>query len=218
MRKLAKLPIPTVLRDSASTWLAEYVADSDSEARRTRYRHPEIKETIRRETGWKCVYCESKLGHNTPGDIEHKIPTSKNEALRFEWANLTSACTECNRRKGAYYEIGAEFLDPYLDDVEGCLVHLGPLVYWMPGEPRAEVTVRTLELDSGKRVQLFERKRDTLEKVRALQEVTSAPASDILRALRQDELAKMCEPTSEYSAMVCAYLAAVASREGPLIA
>jgi hypothetical protein len=82
----------------------------------------------------------------TPGDIEHKVPSSKNRRLHFVWSNLTVACTECNRRKLDYYEIGAEFLDPYSDPVEDCLIHLGPIVYLAPGHQRAEITVRTLSL------------------------------------------------------------------------
>ena len=93
---------------------------------------PEL--TLKEETGFKCVYCESKIGHNTPGDIEHKIPSSKDEDQHFAWNNLTIACTECNRRKNDYYVIGNEFLDPYSDDVENVLEHHGPLVYWKNSE------------------------------------------------------------------------------------
>ena len=209
MRAMTKGPIPSVLAENAVAWLAEYRADKESMTKRTRYRHPEIKQALREETSWKCVYCESKIGHNTPRDVEHKVPTSKDEARHFEWMNLTIACTECNRRKGDYYEKGSEFLDPYADDVEICLLHLGPFVYWVPGHARAEATVRVLDLDSDRRFALFERKRDTLEKARALLEVQSAAASDLLRALRRDEVARMCERGAEYSAMVRSYVGRV---------
>jgi HNH endonuclease len=206
MRRLAKVPIPTVLAANGEAWLAAFLADSSSANDRMRYRHPEIKEALRSETGWKCVYCESKIGHNAPGDIEHKVPTSKRRDLHFVWENLTIACAECNRRKNDYYEEGEEFLDPYLDDVEECLVHLGPLVYWKPGHARAEISVRTLELDSGKRAALLERKRDTLEKARSLLDLIKATSTGLLRALRQDELDRMHRLDAEYSAMVLAYV------------
>lgn len=205
MRRLTKLPVPTVLAANCAAWLGDYLADKDSATKRTRYRHPDIKQAIREETGWKCVYCESKLGHNTPGDIEHKVPSSRNDQLHFEWANLTSACTECNRRKNDYFEPEAAFLDPYVDDVEACLLHLGPLVYWAPGHQRAETAVRILEL-SGQRTALLDRKRDVLEKARALLDLQRA-GTDLLRALRRDEVEKMCDVTAEYSAMVRAYVA-----------
>lgn len=206
MRHLTKLPIPTVLADNATAWLSEFLADRQSMKKKTRYRHPEIKQTLRKETGWKCVYCESKIGHNTPGDVEHKVPSSKDETLHFEWTNLTVACTECNRRKNDYFEKDEEFLDPYTDDVEACLVHLGPLVFWTPGHARAEISVRILELDSGRRAALVDCKRDVLEKARALLELVSSAGSDMMRALRRDEVARMCRVDAEYSAMVRVYV------------
>ena len=134
MRRLAKQPIPTLLIMNSAAWLADYLLDLSSPTKKYRYREAEIKNALREETGWKCVYCESKIGHNTPGDVEHKIPSSKDRTLHFEWSNLTIACTECNRRKSDYYEENNGFLDPYADDVEEVLLHLGPLVYWKPGD------------------------------------------------------------------------------------
>jgi 5-methylcytosine-specific restriction endonuclease McrA len=212
MRRLAKLPIPPVLATNKGSWLTEYLADPSSQTRRTKYRHPEIKATLRTETSWKCVYCESKIGHNTPGDVEHKVPSSRKQHLHFDWNNLTIACTECNRRKNDYYEQGEEFLDPYLEDVEACLVHLGPLVYWKPGHARAEVSVRTLELDSGKRPALLERKRDTLEKARALLDLVQGASTDLIRALRVNELDRMHRVDAEYSAMVLTYVTHVLAK------
>jgi hypothetical protein len=69
--------------------------------------------------------CESKIGHNCPGDIEHKCPTKKRLDLIFDWTNLTIACSECNRRKLEYYNPMCMFLDPNVDDVESLVVHLG---------------------------------------------------------------------------------------------
>lgn len=212
MRKLAKLPIPTVLATNGASWLAEYLKDPSSNTCRTRYRHAEIKETLRTETGWKCVYCESKIGHNTPGDVEHKVPTSKKQELHFVWENLTIACTECNRRKNDFYNEAEAFLDPYVDDVEACLMHLGPLVYWQPGHTRAEISVRTLDLDSGKRRALFERKKETLEKARSLLDLVRTTSTELLRKLRQDELDRMHRVDAEYSAMVRAYVKQAAAK------
>lgn len=79
MRRITKSAIPQVLADNAAIWLTEYLADRESATKKFRYRHSEIKKALRSESGWKCVYCESKVGHNTPGDIEHKVPSSKPE-------------------------------------------------------------------------------------------------------------------------------------------
>lgn len=208
MRRLEKGDAPAVLAENHAKWLSEYLANLSSDRCRYRYRDPQIKEALRRETGWKCVYCESKIGHNTPGDVEHKVPSSKSRNLHFSWTNLTVACTECNRRKLDYYEKGAEFLDPYQDPVEDWLVYLGPLVYWVPGKVRAEITVRTLLLDSMERAQLFQRKCDVLEKARALVELATNSDSPMLVALRKDELRRMQDRSAEYSATVRAYLSA----------
>jgi uncharacterized protein (TIGR02646 family) len=163
MRVLKKMDKPPVLKDNETTWLSDYLAEKTNSAKRYRYRHQEIKQALKDETGYKCVYCESKIGHNTPGDVEHKIPSSKDPSKHFDWLNLTIACTECNRRKNDYYEEGQEFLDPYSDDVEELLEHHGPLVYWKAGNVRAEITVRKLELNSESRSQLIFHKMAKLE-------------------------------------------------------
>ena len=204
MRCLTKHPVPPLLSERGPQWLADFL-ENPSDTNKYRYRSPEIKTALREETGWKCVYCESKIGHNTPGDVEHKVPSSKEPSLHFEWENLTIACTECNRRKNDYYERDAGFLDPYSDPVEEMLVHFGPLVYWQLGNERAEVTVRTLGLDTMERVAVFQQKLNLLEKARSLAELVFQ-ASGPLRALREDELRRMQEVRSEYSATIRAYI------------
>jgi len=69
MRKLEKLSIPDVLRDNHDNWLRDYLADKTDSTKKNRYRHSEIKSTLKEETGWKCVYCESKIGHNSPRSV-----------------------------------------------------------------------------------------------------------------------------------------------------
>ena len=99
MRNLRKLECPQVLIDNAMRWLEEYISCPSNETNRFRYRSRKIKETLREETSNKCIYCESKLGHNTPGDIEHIQPManvrnrSSNGRSIFEWSNLTLPCT-----------------------------------------------------------------------------------------------------------------------------
>jgi len=67
MRSLVKLQEPVVLEQNAKEWLQQYLNNRDSNYRKTKYRHEDIKDTLRRETVNKCAYCESKIGHNTPG-------------------------------------------------------------------------------------------------------------------------------------------------------
>src|SRR5687767_14822167 len=99
MRKVSKHAEPDVLQTNHQEWTDAYLADPGNATKKYRYRHPEIKSALKEETADKCVYCESKIGHNTPGDVEHMTPSSVQPQHHFAWSNLTIACTECNRRK-----------------------------------------------------------------------------------------------------------------------
>jgi len=210
MRKLNKGEIPAVLAENVEWWTEEFVADPENHTKRYRYRHPEIKAALLKETAGKCVYCESKVGHNTPGDTEHKIPSSEDNTLHFSWTNLTIACSECNRRKNDYFRPSMPFLDPYVDDVESVLVHLGPIVGWKPGYQRAEITIRTLELHSGARRELISRKIERLEELSELLErLASSSCDELMGLLLTKRLEEMKSPDAEYSGMVMAACAAV---------
>lgn len=202
MRSLTKLPEPQVLAENAATWLQEFLEDRASNTKRFRYRHGQIKATLKQETADKCVYCESRIGHNTPGDIEHKIPTSHDASLHFSWLNLTIACTECNRRKNSYYERDDGFLDPYVDVIDDFLDHDGPVVSPKVGQARAEVFVEVLELCSANRLALVAQKISKLNELRHVLERYNATNEGPLKEVLKRRLAQMAEPSAEYSAMV----------------
>lgn len=202
MRNLAKLEEPVILSDNHVDWYTAYEADKTSTTKKYKYRHEDIKNTLKEETGYKCIYCESKIGHNTPGDIEHKVPSSKRPELHFTWSNLTIACTECNRRKNDYYEVGDEFLDPYTENVEDLLEHHGPLVLWKTNNGRAEISVKILELHSHKRKELITRKIGKIEEFNNLVERYMSEANFILRNLLGKQIEDMLDKHSEYSAML----------------
>lgn len=205
MRNINKLDEPAVLEQNKASWLAQLLEDRASNYRKTKYRHPEIKTALVTETGSKCVYCESKIGHNTPGDVEHKVPVSFNIERIFEWSNLTIACTECNRRKNDYFEEDNEFLDPYTDNVESMLEHHGPLVYWNIGNSRAEITIRILELNDASRTNLILRKTRVLEDASNLIERWNSETNRVLRSLLMKKAEEMVNVKSEYSAMVYSF-------------
>lgn len=202
MRNIEKKPKPQVLEENENNWLTDYKADQSNSTKRYRYRDRQIKDVLKDETGFKCVYCESKIGHNTPGDIEHKIPSSKDIDLHFSWENMTIACTECNRRKNDYYQEGAEFLDPYVDDVDQLVEHHGPIVYWQAGSTRAEISIRTLELNSKNRLPLILNKMEKIEEVSNLFERYESEQNQTLKVLLRKKLIEMMEIPSEYSGMV----------------
>jgi len=202
MRNLEKLATPNVLVENHDGWLTAFLADKTNKTNKYRYRHPEIKKTLMEETGWKCVYCESKIGHNTPGDIEHKIPSSKVENLHFNWENLTTACTECNRRKNNYYKEGEEFLDPYNENVENAIQHYGPILGWKIGHERAEITVKILELDTKNRFPLISRKIEKIEEVNNVIERYVKEESLAIKKLMKQKIKRMIDKKSEYSGMI----------------
>ncbi len=200
MRKVTKGVEPDILADNKQAWLAAYTADKTNSTKKYRYRHPDIKAALVKETHSKCVYCESKIGHNTPGDIEHKIPSSLDETKHFEWNNLTVACTECNRRKNDYYDTDKPFLDPYLADIETRIVHQGPIVSWSPGDAVAEVSIKILELNSLARGQLIARK---VEHIDHLNNAVArlAEADPIVREVIKLRVQEMKEASAEFSGM-----------------
>ncbi|MGA9658335.1 MAG: HNH endonuclease, partial [Asticcacaulis sp.] len=185
------------------SWAAEFVADKTNVTKKYRYRHKDIKSSLVAETSNKCVYCESKIGHNTPGDVEHKIPSSIDADKHFEWDNLTVACTECNRRKNAYFSVEAPFLDPYVDDVESRLVHVGPVVCWAPGDATAEISVRTLEMHDSTRHQLIMRKIEAIDRLNNIVARIESEAKP-LKELLLLSLERMKSRNAEFSAMICA--------------
>lgn len=207
MRKLTKLPIPPVLAENADAWLADYKANPTSKTCKYRYRHTDIKRTVKDEAYSKCVYCEGKIGHVSPGDIEHKRPSSKNIDLHFEWTNLTYACTECNRRKNDYDDEQLPFIDPYNDDVESMLCHHGPIVGWAVGCAIAEVSVSKLELNTEVRRELiFHKVEKLLDLNNRLGRYTSE-TQPVVKELIKENILAMRQKNAEYSAMICSALA-----------
>lgn len=200
MRSVNKGPEPQVLQDNKANWAAEYEADKESSTKRYRYRHRDIKSALKNETAEKCVYCESKIGHNTPGDVEHKIPTSVDISLHFEWSNLTIACTECNRRKRDYFDALKPFLDPYNAGIEARIVHHGPIVCWTPGDAVAENSVKILELHAG-RTDLISRKAEAIDALNNVVERLADP-DPLIQEIMRLTIQKMKSPSHEYSGMI----------------
>lgn len=208
MRNLNKALIPAVLVANEATWLAELAADPANQTKKTRYRHPEVKAAVVDEAYNKCIYCESKVGHNTPGDVEHLKPSSKNPNLRFRWENLSLACNECNRRKSDYDDDVTPFLNPFVHDVESKVIHYGPIVSWRVGDQSAEITIRKLELHNHKRLALILRKIEKIHEVDQAIERYNSTSNAVLRELIYLELIEMAEPPSEFSGMVRSILLA----------
>ncbi|GGO62807.1 TIGR02646 family protein [Roseovarius pacificus] len=202
MRNLTKAIAPAVIADNEQAWLEQLAEEPDNATRKTRYRHPEIKAAIRDEAYNKCIYCESKLGHNTPGDVEHIKPSSTRPHLRFNWRNLGLACTECNRRKGVYDNDEIPFLNPFEDDVEARVLHYGPIMSWVNGDQAAEIAIRKLELHGYNREQLVIRKIERIHEVDRLMTLYQGCGNEVLKEMYYLQLIDMAELPSEFSGMV----------------
>jgi len=206
MRNLPKGLPPQVLTECKESW-ERTLAENQTEHNKNRYRHHEIKAALLEETYHKCVYCESKVGHNCPGDIEHKIPKARRLDLIFDWNNMTIACNECNRRKSDYYDPECMFLDPNVDDVEKLVIHVGPFVFNVPGESRSEVTIRVLELSSFHgRKELLARKVERIELIRNLAERIAREKNPMLKQFMLEDLLEHCTVSEEFSGMIKTFI------------
>ncbi len=78
------------------------------------YAHREVKIALIEDQHGKCAFCESKVRHVSPGDVEHYRPKaavcqSMEDPLErpgyfwlaYAWENLLFACEMCNRRHKA---------------------------------------------------------------------------------------------------------------------
>jgi uncharacterized protein (TIGR02646 family) len=78
------------------------------------YGHPDIKEQLIAAQDAKCCFCEAKVIHTCPGDVEHFRPKrgfsqSADRAIQkpgyywltYNWDNLLFCCIQCNRRDKA---------------------------------------------------------------------------------------------------------------------
>jgi uncharacterized protein (TIGR02646 family) len=202
VRCLKKLECPSILAENHKDWLQKYLKKRN-DTNRNRYRRSDIKEQLKAETGYKCIYCESKIGHNTPGDVEHKKPSSKAIELHFDWENLTIACTECNRRKNDYFNDENCFLDPYNDDVESMIEHHGPFVTGVTGNRQAEISIKILELN--KRSPLILMKFEKLNDFAHLIERWHQ-AEGVLKGLLWKDIEERVDRFSEFSGMLLSVL------------
>jgi hypothetical protein len=209
MIRIIKGQKPAILVQKANEWTQEYkklLAGEDvAEAARFRYRHPEIKMAIRQECHEKCAYCESKITHIYPGDVDHVHPSSKCPELVVEWQNLLLACGECNRRKSAYFDPLNPLIDPTKDDPQAHLMFIGPMLIARPGSDPGFLTTTLLELH---RTELFQRRLERIQRIWPLLDLW-ARANDTRKQLLRQEILREAEPDQEFSAMIVELLAQI---------
>lgn len=86
-----------------------FFRSSDFDARI--YGAPEVKNALRKAQHGKCAFCESRIDHIAPGDVEHFRPKAGYRRhpdgalvrpgyywLAYDWSNLFFCCPLCNQR------------------------------------------------------------------------------------------------------------------------
>ena len=212
MIHLTKTAEPDILKANSARWTAELLAAQQSggratEVQKNRYRHSEIKDALIRETHGKCAYCESKVRHVAPGDIEHITAKSISPNLAFKWENLTLACPVCNNNKSDYAGDHGAIVDPYLVEPSLHLIFDGSYVWPVPGSASGQATELVLKLN---RAELVERRQKRLKALHdQLTVLANAKDSGVREILRRDLLEHETSNSQEYAALSRKWIALV---------
>ena len=173
------------------------------------YKDPVNKQALRESTSGKCMYCESKIGHNSYPHVEHIKPKKKFPELEFSWNNLGFSCPVCNTNKGEKYNEDIPFINPYNDEPEDYFVFLGFFVFPKQGSERGGNTINELGLN---RPNLVDGRKDKIKKIKELTKMIKAASflkkNEFLCNQAIAELKKDAEKDKEYSAMVKSVLIA----------
>jgi hypothetical protein len=211
MIKLTKRVLPPPLKAKVDSWYSQHMSLLRSGAPVppslvANYRDPHLKEEIRRETSDKCAYCESKVSHVYPGDVEHILPKSKVPEKTLVFDNLTYACHACNNLKSDYYDPSCPLIDPYRDDPQDHLIGFGAFVFRRPGSVKGFNTEELLKLN---RPALAERRSERIESVKRLADTYARLPPNRVRDAIAEELRKEAAPDREYSLVVQNYISQV---------
>lgn len=214
MIHLSKLEEPQILKDNKEKWTSHYLrlvnnGQDVPDDLKYKYRDASIKEQIIKETHNKCAYCESKVTHVCPGDVEHILPKNKNARpdLYLEWTNLTLACEQCNRpRKRDYYNASDPLIHPYKDIPEEHLMSAGPMIFGKPGDRKGFITNSVLDLN---RSSLLERRTERLKSISLLVESWGREQNPAIKDVLENELKKEAAPDKEYSFVVKTFLSSM---------
>lgn len=208
MIRIEKAEKPKVLEDNAVAWAQEYLGMLEAgvavpDRVRFRYRHSDIKTTLRSESSDKCIYCESKISHVFPGETDHLAPVSERPDLYVTWENLGYVCKDCNQWKGAYYDEDEPLIDPFSVDPSEHLAFFGPVVFQQPGDLLGFRTIHRLKLCRGA---LLERRREMLEGLQVMIDQWSNMPEGPTRDLFKSQVVEQADRTHEYSAAAKAFL------------
>lgn len=200
MIELTKTTKPRSLVEKADVWtkglMEDYYRDGEIDPKKqNQYRKPDIKQAVKNETKEKCAYCESKITHIYPGDIEHIIPKSVYPRLTFTWSNLTFCCYRCNNRKRDFLDRSCMLLNPYKDKTNTHLRAFGPMLMHINSSKRGELTLRKLDLNQK---EILNRRKEKIEELQLLVDKFNGESTTSLKNLIGEQITEFIQE-SEYT-------------------
>ena len=156
------------------------------------YGHKDVKNVLIDIQGYKCCFCESKIGHIDDGDVKHFRPKAgwvQDEEpinkpgyywLAYEWDNLLLSCGKCNQRfKKNYFPLANNeralshhdsvdneeplFIHPGRENAELFITFNEEIPKEVDENVRGYLTIKKLQLDRGL---LNEQRKSKLDIVR----------------------------------------------------
>lgn len=200
MIELNKIAKPQSLVNNGDAWTKDlmtefYASGVINKTKQSRYNKADVKQAVKDETKEKCAYCESKITHIYPGDIEHIIPKALYPRLTFTWSNLTFGCYWCNNKKRDFLNKDCMMLNPYKDKTGDHLRAFGPLLMHINTSKRGEITWRKLELN---RPELRDRRQEKIEELQLLIDKYNNETVQALKDLIESEIDDFIE-SNKYS-------------------
>ena len=169
------------------------------------YKHPDNKNALRKSTSGKCMYCESKMEHNSFSQIEHIKPKSKFPELEFEWENLGFSCEWCNNNKRDKYSDKMPFINPYNENPEDNIEFKSFIISPKQGSERGLYTINEIDLN---RAGLIEDRKEKIDKINMMISAANRTSSESLRNQTIEAVKEEAEKDKEYSAMIKSVLLA----------
>jgi uncharacterized protein (TIGR02646 family) len=200
MIELTKSEKPESLIKHGTNWTQDLMSDYYLNGRldpkkQKRYRAPDIKKAVKKDTNDRCAYCESHVDHVYAGDVEHIIPKSIYPRLTFIWSNLTYVCSTCNNTKRDYLAKDCMLLNPYKDTIRLHLRAFGPLIMHVNSSKRGEITHKKLGLN---RAKLRDRRLEKIEELQLMIDKYNNESTQSLKDLIKNEIINFIE-TSEFT-------------------
>lgn len=192
---------PPILVANARAWTRELLnliarGATISSAIWNRYNSPQTKAAVVRDAFGKCIYCETKVLHNSFGDIEHLKPKKRFSELAYEWTNLGLVCTRCNNAKSDKYDEAMPPVDPFGEDPNVFFVPHGEWIWPRLANDRAQETISLVGLN---RAELVLDRRKRLESIRTLAETLARTRGSHARSALADQLLEELANHSEYA-------------------